>query len=547
MINLLCDNVLNNNHLDTMDKYHSDREAILKELYHERTDMYPHFMPTTHTFASYRKEYDDEGFESELDGGTPYREYKKVPCGKVIDKEEVIVSLAGRIQEKRAGSKKLFFYTMMADGISLQIMANFKVYVDKDEFVRLNRKVFSRGDIIWARGYPARTKKGELSIVPLEMKLLAPSFREIQKQAIGMADPVRRVLHRHMDMLTNPKSRDTFRKRSQIVSFIRRYLENNGFLEVETSILESQAGGATAKPFVTHHNNLRTDYCLRIAPELALKKLIVGGFDRVFEIGKQFRNESIDSTHNPEFTSLEYYQAYADYNVLMKQCEDMLSSLVLKICGDYKVKYLPMEAEKEIEIDFTPPFRVVDMMSELKKHIGEIPKDFSSDEANKFFSNKCDEQGITVSSPRTTSRLIDKLVGHFIEDKCVNPTFVINHPAVMSPLAKYHRENPQLTERFELFVAGFELSNAYTELNDPIVQLERFREQLKAKEMGDDEAHGIDETFMEAMFTGMPPTGGFGLGIDRLVMILTNNHFIRDVILFPKVVVERKKAEEETK
>ena len=227
----------------------------------------------------------------------------------------------------------------------------------------------------------------------------------------------------------------------------------------------------------------------------------------------------------------------------MKQCEDMLSSLVLKICGNHKVKYLPLGAKEgdELEIDFAPPFKVIDMMSELKKHLGEIPKNLNSDEANDFFSKKCDEQGIVVAHPRTTSRLIDKLVGHFIEDDCINPTFIINHPAVMSPLAKYHRENSQLTERFELFVAGFELSNAYTELNDPIVQLERFKEQLKAKEMGDDEAHGIDEPFMDAMFTGMPPTGGFGLGIDRLVMILTNNHFIRDVILFPKVVVERKK------
>lgn len=529
-----------------MDKYQTEREAVLSEAYSDSTEMYPHFLPTTHTFSSFRREYDECGFDIELDDGTSYTEYEKVPCGKILNEEGIIVSLSGRIQEKRSGSKKLFFYTMMADGVSLQVMATFKIYEDKDEFAFLNRKVFARGDIIWIRGYPARTKRGELSVVPLEMKLLAPSFREIQKQAIGMADPVKRVLNRHMDMLTNPKSRDTFRKRSQIVSFIRRYLEDREFLEVETSILESQAGGASAKPFVTYHNSLRTEYCLRIAPELALKKLIVGGFDRVFEIGKQFRNESIDSTHNPEFTSLEYYQAYADYNILMKQCEDMLSSLVLKICGDYKIKYLPLDADEgeEVEIDFTPPFKVVDMMSELEKHLGEMPTDYSSSEANEFFSKKCEELEIVVAPPRTTSRLIDKLVGHFIEDECVNPTFVINHPAVMSPLAKYHRENSQLTERFELFVAGFELSNAYTELNDPIVQLERFKEQFRAKEMGDDEAHGIDESFMEAMFTGMPPTGGFGLGIDRLVMILTNNHFIRDVILFPKVVVERKKIDD---
>lgn len=300
-------------------------------------------------------------------------------------------------------------------------------------------------------------------------------------------------------------------------------------------MMNTIAGGAAARPFVTHHNELDLKLFMRIAPELYLKQLVIGGLGRVYEIGKQYRNEGMDLTHNPEFTTCEFYMPFADYYDLMKITEEMLSGIVYQLTnGSYKIQYHSNGVDKDpIEIDFTPPFRRIDMIEELESMAGlSITKDLASEEANEYLKNACLKYDIKCAPPQTTARLLDKLVGHFLEETCVNPTFIMNHPEIMSPLAKSHREKPGLTERFELFVNKHELCNAYTELNNPVVQRERFAQQLKDRQSGDDEAMALDEEFCTALEYGMPPTGGWGMGIDRLTMLLTDSQNIKEVILF---------------
>lgn len=451
--------------------------------------------------------------------------------------ENVIVKVAGRIKAIRDSSKKLKFYTIVQDGVEIQVMARLDIYGNKngdfDKFSKITSEI-SRGDIVGFIGFVGKTKTGELSIFPSQIEILSRCLRVIPNTHFGLKDDETRIRQRYLDLLVNPKTRETFVMRSKIINYIREFLTKRNFIEVQTPILTPQAGGATAKPFYTHHNHLNIEMALRIAPELYLKQLIVGGFERVFEIGSQFRNESIDTTHSPEFTSLEFYMTYIDYNDLMSLAEQLFSEIVFTLYGKYVVKCTKFDGSDSVDIDFTPHFKRFDFVEEIEKNCGvTLPSDFSTEEANLFLSDLCTKHNIDCSAPRTTSRLLDKLAGRFIEPQCVNPSFIINHPLVMSPLAKPHRDFPNLSERFEMFIMGFEFANAYTELNDPFEQRKTFEDQMRAKASGDDEAQNIDENFINALEYGMPPTGGFGMGIDRLVMLLTDNTRIQNVILFP--------------
>ncbi|KAI4381120.1 hypothetical protein MLD38_007228 [Melastoma candidum] len=475
--------------------------------------------------------------------------------------EDVQISLAGRIMSKRSSSSKLYFYDMHGGGAKVQVMADAsKSGWDDAEFARFHSNV-KRGDLVGITGFPGKTKRGELSIFPRSFVVLSHCLHMMPRQKAGpsseatnakktevwipgtprnpetyiLKDQETRYRQRYLDVMLNGEVRQIFKTRARIIQYVRRFLDDLDFWEVETPMMNMIAGGAAARPFVTHHNELNMRLYMRIAPELYLKQLIVGGLDRVYEIGKQFRNEGIDLTHNPEFTTCEFYMAYADYNDLMELTESMLSGMVKELTGGYKIQYHANGLEKDpIEIDFTPPFRRIDMIGELEKMANlNIPKDLSSDEANKYLAEACLRFDVKCPPPQTTTRLLDKLVGHFLEETCVNPTFIINHPEIMSPLAKWHRSIPGLTERFELFINKHELCNAYTELNDPVVQRERFAEQLKDRQSGDDEAMAMDETFCTALEYGLPPTGGWGLGIDRLTMLFTDSQNIKEVLLFP--------------
>jgi lysyl-tRNA synthetase class 2 len=459
------------------------------------------------------------------------KEYATVKTDEVV--ESVVVSIAGRIVFKRESSKKLYFYKILDEISSVQVLANYKYYTNKDDFTDINDNTLRRGDIIGVRGHPARSKTGELSIVPLEITLLAPCIRMLPHPGT-LTDLETRHRQRHLDGIVNREQvYNNFVMRHKIISFIRKFFDDRGFIHVETPTMSLLPGGAQASPFITYHNDLNMNMFMRISPELDLKKCIIAGFNKVYEIGRNYRNESADLTHNPEFTAIETYEAYADYEDLMKMAEELLSSMVLTLFGKYTVNYKKSNGE-EVVIDFTPPFKRYPMIETLEQKMNvKFPIDLGSSEAEKIIKGFLDERAITLTPPYTTTRMIDKLVGEFIEGMCTNPSFITEHPQLMCPLAKYHRSKPGLTERFELFVLGKELCNAYTELNNPIVQKKLFEDQQKDRDAGDDEAMPIDTAFVEAMECGLVCTGGFGLGIDRLVMFLTNNTSIREVILFP--------------
>jgi lysyl-tRNA synthetase class 2 len=450
--------------------------------------------------------------------------------GEFIETE--ILQTAGRISAIRQVSAKLIFYDIISEAEKIQLMVNAKAYETEAAFEEIV-SILRRGDIIGAKGCPGRTQPGEFSLKVNRLKLLTPCLHMLPLERVGIKDPDVRYRQRYLDLICNKGIREKFLVRTKVIKFIRKFLDDHGFLEVETPTLNMIPGGASAKPFLTKHNELKLQMFMRIATELYLKQLIVGGIDRVYEIGKNFRNEGMDQTHNPEFTLCEFYWAYKDVYDLMDFTEEMLSKMVLEITGGTIVT-IDQEDGSKLQIDFKRPWKRIIMMEELATRLGEpMPAVLESEEAREWFDKQAVKHKVACGNPRTTARLIDKLVGHFIEPEMVNPTFLIEHPQLMSPLAKYHRSKPNVTERFELFVKGQEYANAYTELNDPFKQRELFEDQAKARDGGDDEAMPVDEEFLKAIEHALPPTGGWGLGVDRLTMLLTNSLNIQEVILFP--------------
>ncbi|PWN54461.1 lysyl-tRNA synthetase [Violaceomyces palustris] len=521
----------------TPNQYYERRCRTIQKLRETRNpDPYPHKFNVSISLTDFISKYES-----------------KLQPGEHLAEESV--SVAGRIHNMRSSGQKLRFYDLWGEGVKIQIMAQLQDHEDGDFFE--THELFRRGDIVGVVGMPGKTKKGELSVLPKSIRLLSPNLKMLPKAAQnekgGFTDQEQRYRKRYLDLIMNNHVRDIFVKRAKIINYVRRYLDNLGFLEVETPMMNLIAGGATAKPFVTYHNDLKLDLFMRIAPELYLKELVVGGLDRVYEIGRVFRNESIDQTHNPEFSICEFYMAYADMYDLMDMTESMISGLVKAVTGGYKIKYHPdgkdVEGGREFEIDFSTPWKRFDMIKELEKQLNVTfpPADqLHTEETRKFLSDLAEKHGVDCSEPRTCSRLIDKLTGEFIENQCINPSFIVGHPQVMSPLAKRHRDIPGLCERFEAFVATKEICNAYTELNDPWVQRANFEEQAKQKDAGDDEAQAVDHVFLDALEHGLPPTGGWGMGIDRLVMFLTDSASIKEVLAFPanKPLPAEKKSEE---
>ncbi|MGC8870435.1 MAG: lysine--tRNA ligase, partial [Brevinematia bacterium] len=430
------------------------------------------------------------------------------------------VSIAGRIITLRDQGKAIFAHIKDIEG-------RMQIYIKKDivgdEKFEFFKDFIDVGDIVGVKGKLFRTKTGELTVEVEYFEILSKCLNELPEKWHGVKDPEVRYRQRYLDLIANPQVNEIFLKRTKIINKIREYFNNEGFFEVETPILHQIASGASAKPFITYHNALDQNLYLRIAPELFLKKLVVGGFNKVYEIGKNFRNEGIDIQHNPEFTMMEFYVAYWDYNDLIKFSEDLLSWLAKEINGSYKVKY------KDYEIDFTPPFRKVRYFDYLEEKTGKDKEFFLNEESARKFARELNIKEEKLTHPK----VLDKIFEHFSEGEFINPTFVLDFPKILSPLAKTHRKDQDLVERFELFIGGFEVSNAYTELNDPFDQKNRFDEQLKQREQGDEEAQMKDEDFITALEYGLPPTAGQGIGIDRLVMILTNSPSIREVILFP--------------
>jgi len=439
-----------------------------------------------------------------------------------MNPEDVEVSVAGRVITLRPMGKALFAHLQDATG-------KLQIYLRQDIVGEVSFKDFEElidpGDILGVKGRLFRTNTGELTVEVKEWVLLAKSLHPLPEKWHGLKDVEVRYRQRYLDLIANEHARRVFFLRSRLISEIRKFLDSRGFLEVETPILQPIASGANAKPFITYHNYLEQNLYLRIAPELYLKRLIVGGINRVYELGKNFRNEGVDTTHNPEFTMLEFYCAYWDYKDLMVFTEELFSYLLNQLVGGLKITY------QGKELDFTPPFKRYRYF-ELLKEKTDKDKDFFLKDVEGL-RKLAKEVGVPKAETLTHAKLIDKVFDLLVEDELWGPCFVIDFPKLLSPLAKTHREDPDLVERFELFVAGKEIANAYTELNDPVEQRERFLEQLKEKEMGDEEAMAMDEDFIRALEYGMPPTAGEGIGIDRLVMLLADVDSIREVILFP--------------
>eukprot|EP01129_Flabellula_baltica_P003749 TRINITY_DN13486_c0_g1_i1.p1 TRINITY_DN13486_c0_g1~~TRINITY_DN13486_c0_g1_i1.p1 ORF type:complete len:619 (+),score=170.90 TRINITY_DN13486_c0_g1_i1:100-1956(+) len=490
-------------------QYYEYRKELITNMEETRgVNPYPHKFHVSHSVKNFVTEFDHLQNEETL--------------------EENVVSVAGRIRSIRPYGKKLQFIDIESEG-SLQVLANVAFYKSQEEFVKIF-EIIRPGDIIGARGYPSRSKKGELSLIPEEIQLLTPCLHMLTQHKLE--DKEIRYRQRYLDLIINEGARNIFVTRSKIIQHLRQFLLDRDFVEVETPVLNMIYGGANAKPFLTYHNDLHRDLFLRIAPELYLKQLIVGGFNRVFEFGKNFRNEGIDLTHNPEFTACEFYMAYADYNDLMGLTEEFMSTLAQKLFGRMDIPYTTAEGQ-EVTIDFTPPWPRIPLIATLEEKLNvTFPRPLDGEENRQFLIKLIADLGLKCDAP-SIGKLIDKLVSTYIEPEIISPAFITDHPQVMSPLAKYHRDDPELTERFELFVVGTELANAYTELNNPFTQRATFEGQAKAREQGDDEAQEVDEDFLTSLDYGLPPTGGWGMGIDRAAMLFGQVHSIKEVILFP--------------
>ncbi|SPO04942.1 probable lysine-tRNA ligase [Cephalotrichum gorgonifer] len=516
----------------TPNQYFEIRSRTISKLREtKQPEPYPHKFHVTYDTAAFAKEF------GHLKSGETARDR--------------VIQVGARIFRKRSAGSKLFFYDVKNEGVKIQVMCQAQEVTGSVPF-EAQHEHLRRGDIIGIVGFPGRTspkgklakgEEGELSIFATEIVLLTPCLHALPDEHYGFKNHEERHRKRYLDLIMNDSTRNSIITRSRIVSYIRRYFEDQDFIEVETPVLNSIAGGATAKPFETHHNDLDMKMYMRIAPELYLKMLVVGGINKVFEIGKQFRNEGIDLTHNPEFTTVEYYEAYADFHDVAKRTEELLSGLVKKVTGSYITKFTNQHG-REFNINWEAPWRRIDMITGLEEATGEKfpPNDqLHTEETNVFLRGVLKKMNVECTPPLTNTRMIDTLVGEYLESQCESPTFIMGHPQVMSPLAKYHRDQPGLCERAEVFVATKEIANFYTELNDPFDQRLRFEEQARQKDMGDEEATLIDENFCTSLEYGLPPTGGWGLGVDRLTMFLTDNYSIREIIAFPFMKEEQKR------
>ena len=447
------------------------------------------------------------------------KEYSTDIKDNYSDYEGKEVSVAGRVMSKRGHGKIMFLDLQDMKG-KIQLFARKDVLGEDYEDV----KTWDIGDIVGIKGEVFTTKAGEVSIRVTQAVLLSKSLQILPEKFHGLKDTDLRYRQRYVDLIVNPENKEIFIKRSKIIKAIRRFLDDLGYLEVDTPILGTVAGGANARPFLTHHNALDIDMQMRIANELFLKRLIVGGFDKVYEMGKMFRNEGIDTRHNPEFTNIELYQAYTDYEEMMRITENMFAYVAQEVLGTAKINY------QGVDIDLTPPWRRITMHDAVKEYAG---IDFDQVKTDQEALELAKEKGLKPEAFWTKGHVLSELFEEYCEEKLVQPTFVIGHPVEISPLSKRNPDHPEITQRFEAFINTWEFANAFSELNDPIDQKGRFEKQLEDKKEGDDEAHPMDYDFINALEVGLPPTGGLGIGVDRMIMLLTDQASIRDIILFP--------------
>ncbi|MDQ0300989.1 lysyl-tRNA synthetase class 2 [Salibacterium salarium] len=497
----------------SQEQENNDQMAVRKEklqaLQDQGKDPFGERFDRTHTAQTMTEEFD---------------EYSK----EELEEKESVVSLAGRVMTKRGKGKAGFAHIQ-------DISGQVQIYVRKDQVGEEAYELFQNtdiGDFVGITGIAFKTKVGELSAKVSEFELLSKSLRPLPDKFHGLKDVEQRYRQRYLDLIVNPEVRDTFVIRSKILQSMRRYLDDQGYLEVETPMLHSIPGGASARPFITHHNALDMELYMRIAIELHLKRLIVGGMEKVYEVGRVFRNEGISTRHNPEFTMIELYEAYADYTDIMTLTENLIAHIAQDVLGTTVFSY------GDNEVDLTPSWRRVHMVDAIKEEVGvDFWEDMSDEQAHALAK----EYKVPVKETMTFGHIVNEFFEHFVEEKLIQPVFIYGHPLAISPLAKKNANDPRFTDRFELFILGREHANAFTELNDPVDQRERFEAQVKEREHGDDEAHMMDTDYLESMEYGLPPTGGLGIGIDRLVMLLTNSGSIRDVLLFPQM---RKQSQE---